>query len=26
MPPTFAQTLSAQQLDGLVAYLATVSK
>jgi len=26
MPPNFAQTLSAQQLDGLVAYLATVSK
>ncbi len=26
MPPTFEQTLSAQQLDGLVAYLATVSK
>ncbi|HEX7290832.1 MAG TPA: cytochrome c oxidase subunit II [Conexibacter sp.] len=26
MPATFAQTLSAQQLDGLVAYLATVSK
>jgi len=26
MPPTFGQTLSAQQLDGLVAYLATVSK
>jgi cytochrome c oxidase subunit 2 len=26
MPPNFEQTLSAQQLDGLVAYLATVSK
>ncbi len=26
MPPNFQQTLSAQQLDGLVAYLATVSK
>lgn len=26
MPPTFEQTLSSQQLDGLVAYLATVSK
>jgi cytochrome c oxidase subunit 2 len=26
MPPNFGQTLSAQQLDGLVAYLATVSK
>ncbi len=26
MPPTFEQTLSGQQLDGLVAYLATVSK
>ncbi len=26
MPPTFGQTLSQQQLDGLVAYLATVSK
>ena len=26
MPPTFGQTLSAQQLDGLVAYLASVSK
>jgi cytochrome c oxidase subunit 2 len=26
MPPNFSQTLSAQQLDGLVAYLATVSK
>jgi cytochrome c oxidase subunit 2 len=26
MPPNFAQTLSAQQLDGLVAYLATLSK
>jgi cytochrome c oxidase subunit II len=26
MPPSFGQTLSAQQLDGLVAYLATVSK
>jgi cytochrome c oxidase subunit 2 len=26
MPATFEQTLSAQQLDGLVAYLATVSK
>jgi cytochrome c oxidase subunit II len=26
MPPTFAQTLSQQQLDGLVAFLATVSK
>lgn len=26
MPPNFAQTLTAQQLDGLVAYLATVSK
>jgi cytochrome c oxidase subunit II len=26
MPSTFGQTLSSQQLDGLVAYLATVSK
>jgi cytochrome c oxidase subunit 2 len=26
MPPSFGQTLSSQQLDGLVAYLATVSK
>ena len=26
MPPNFEQTLSGQQLDGLVAYLATVSK
>jgi cytochrome c oxidase subunit 2 len=26
MPPNFGETLSAQQLDGLVAYLATVSK
>lgn len=26
MPPNFGQTLSAQQLDGLVAYLASVSK
>jgi mono/diheme cytochrome c family protein len=26
MPPNFEQTLSSQQLDGLVAYLATVSK
>jgi cytochrome c oxidase subunit 2 len=26
MPPNFRETLSAQQLDGLVAYLATVSK
>jgi cytochrome c oxidase subunit II len=26
MPPSFEQTLSSQQLDGLVAYLATVSK
>lgn len=26
MPPNFGQTLSGQQLDGLVAYLATVSK
>jgi len=26
MPPNFEETLSAQQLDGLVAYLATVSK
>ena len=26
MPPNFGQTLSSQQLDGLVAYLATVSK
>lgn len=26
MPPNFSQTLSTQQLDGLVAYLATVSK
>ncbi|HEV7773944.1 MAG TPA: cytochrome c oxidase subunit II [Conexibacter sp.] len=26
MPPNFSQTLSSQQLDGLVAYLATVSK
>ncbi|HEU4701638.1 MAG TPA: hypothetical protein VFS37_04080, partial [Conexibacter sp.] len=26
MPSTFEQTLSSQQLDGLVAYLATVSK
>ncbi len=26
MPSTFVQTLSSQQLDGLVAYLATVSK
>ena len=26
MPPNFQQTLSAQQLDGLVAYLSTVSK
>jgi cytochrome c oxidase subunit 2 len=26
MPPNFSETLSAQQLDGLVAYLATVSK
>ncbi len=26
MPPNFGETLSAQQLDGLVAYLATVSR
>jgi cytochrome c oxidase subunit 2 len=26
MPPNFGQTLASQQLDGLVAYLATVSK
>jgi len=26
MPPSFGQTLTAQQLDGLVAYLASVSK
>lgn len=26
MPPNFGETLSAQQLDGLVAYLATVAK